>query len=97
MPGRFCVTLPAGAETHGYAIHIVYLELPDTAAFVARVTARIAAGGRDVERERIATRLYESLQDFWTLYRPRSTTSRLYDGSDPHRRLIACGTGPEPR
>ena len=77
----------------GYECHIFYLWLPSVDLAVARVRRRVQAGGHDVPEPVIRRRFRKSLLNFDRLYRPVTTTWRLYDGSAIlGRRLIAYGT-----
>jgi predicted ABC-type ATPase len=49
-----------------------------------------AAGGHDVPDSTIRQRYNRSLQNFFELYRPISTTWNVYDNTDNYR-LIAAG------
>ena len=61
---------------------------------VARVRRRVESGGHDVPEPVIRRRFWKSLVNFDRVYRPITTTWRLYDGSSlAGRPLIANGTG----
>ena len=78
----------------GYGVHIVYLWLPSPDLAVARVRGRVQAGGHDVPEPVIRRRFWRSLVNFDRLYRPVTTTWRMYDGSAlGGRPLIAHGKG----
>src|SRR2546422_752390 len=66
---------------------------------VARVRRRVEAGGHDVPEPVIRRRFQKSLVNFDRLYRPVTTTWRLYDGrvvgGRPPIRKAARGTSPE--
>ena len=65
---------------------------------VARVRRRVEAGGHDVPEPVIRRRFQKSLVNFDRLYRPVTTTWRLYDGSVVGGRpLIAHGSGQRAR
>ena len=78
----------------GYDVHVFYLWLPSPDLAVARVRRRVETGGHDVPEPVIRRRFWKSLINFDRLYRPVTTTWRLYDGSAlSDRPLIAHGTG----
>jgi predicted ABC-type ATPase len=78
----------------GYDVHIFYLWLPSPDLAVARVRRRVEAGGHAVPESVIRRRFWKSLVNFDRLYRPVTTTWRLYDSSAlDGRPLIAQGTG----
>lgn len=78
----------------GYEVHIFYLWLPSPDLAVARVRRRVQAGGHDVPELDIRRRFRRSLANFDRLYRPISTTWRLYDSSVlGNRAVVAHGGG----
>ena len=93
LAGRSAYRLLTGLVGVGYDVHIFYLWLPSPDLAVARVRRRLEAGGHDVPEPVIRRRFWKSLVNFDRLYRPISTTWRLYDGSFLcGRPLIAHGT-----
>jgi predicted ABC-type ATPase len=94
LAGRSAHRLLTGLVGVGYDVHILYLWLPSPDLAVARVRRRVEAGGHDVPEPVIRRRFWKSLVNFDRLYRPVSTTWRLYDASAlGGRPLIAHGTG----
>lgn len=78
----------------GYQFHLVFLWIPSADMAVARVANRVKMGGHDVPEETIRRRFAAGLRNFHCLYRPISTSWRVYDNSeDRGPRLIALGTG----
>lgn len=78
----------------GYRFHLVFLWLPSADMAVGRVANRVKMGGHDVPEETIRRRHAAGLRNFHCLYRPISTSWRVYDNSDPlEPRLIARGDG----
>ena len=83
-----------GLQALGYEVHVFYLWLPTPELAVARVRIRVQAGGHDVPEHVIRRRFRRSLLNFDRIYRPLSSTWRLYDGSATEGRLlIAHGRG----
>ena len=81
----------------GYRFHLVYLWLPSAGLAVRRVASRVRMGGHDVPEETIRRRYRKGLANFFHLYRPLSTTWRMYDNSHPTGpRLVATGKGKAP-
>ena len=75
---------------------MVFLWLPSVEFAIARVADRVRMGGHDIPSEIIRRRYHAGLRNFFTLYRPLATTSRVYDNSvEPLPRLIAAGRGRE--
>ena len=94
LAGRSAHRLLTGLVGVGYDVHIFYLWLPSPDLAVARVRRRVEAGGHDVPEPVIRRRFWKSLVNFDRLYRPVTTTWRLYDGGVlGGRPLIAHGTG----
>jgi len=80
----------------GYRVYVIFLWLPSADFAVARVAARVRAGGHDVPEETIRRRYRAGLRNFFALYRPLTATWRVYDNSRVMKpRLIACGSGVE--
>ncbi len=76
----------------GYQFHLVFLWLPTADLAVARVAARVQAGGHDVPEETIRRRYEAGLLNFFRLYRPMTTTWQLCDNSvSDNPKLIASG------
>ncbi len=84
---------PPNSTATGYDVHVFYLWLPSPDLAVARVRRRVEAGGHDVPEPVIRRRFWKGLVNFDLLYRPASTTWRIYDSSIlGDRTLIAHGT-----
>ncbi len=79
----------------GYDCHLVFLWLPNADFAVARVADRVRLGGHAVPEEVVRRRYRSGLRNFFDLYRPLTTTWRMYDNSTQEPRLIASGAGAE--
>jgi predicted ABC-type ATPase len=78
----------------GYAFRLVFLWLPSPEMALARVEARVRAGGHAVPEETIRRRYTTGLRNFFQIYSPLATTWRFYDnGSPTGPRLVATGRG----
>lgn len=76
----------------GYHVHVVYLWLPSVDLALARVAARVRAGGHDVPRGAIVRRFDRGRRNFFVRYRPIANSWRLYDASPAEGpRIIAAG------
>lgn len=53
-----------------YSVLLIYLRLVSTAASIARVRKRVAAGGHDIPEEVIRRRFEKSMTYFETIYKP---------------------------
>jgi predicted ABC-type ATPase len=81
----------------GYECHLVFLWLQSDDLAVARVADRVRLGGHAVPEQTIRRRYRSGLRNFFALYRPLTTTWRMYDNSTHELRLIASGAGTETR
>jgi predicted ABC-type ATPase len=79
----------------GYECHLVFLWLPSADLAVARVKDRVRRGGHAVPEGAVRRRYRSGLLNFFGLYRPLTTTWRMYDNSADVPRLIAAGAGAE--
>ena len=75
----------------GYEARLVFVSLPNVDLALARVAARVAAGGHDVPEETVRRRFTAGLRYFFTLYRLRVDEWALYDNDDGGPVLIASG------
>ncbi len=75
----------------GYQIQLVFLSLPSADMAVARVQARVMAGGHDIPAATIRRRFEAGLANFLTLYKPLANEWFLYDNSEIAPRLIDSG------
>jgi predicted ABC-type ATPase len=81
----------------GYRVHILYLWLPNAELALARVAARVRAGGHDVPADAVRRRFDRGRHNFFTLYRPLADAWRLYDATPlGGPKLIATGGSGEP-
>jgi predicted ABC-type ATPase len=59
---------------------------------IARVAARVRAGGYHVPPETVERRYYRGIHNFFELYQPLAATWKVYDNAaEPGARLIASG------
>ena len=65
----------------GYTLHVVYLWLPTVDLALARVAARVRAGGHDVPAEAVRRRYARGREHFFTRYRRLTDKWYLYDAS----------------
>lgn len=79
----------------GYECHLVFLWLSSADLAVARVADRVRLGGHSVPEETVRRRYRSGVRNFFGLYRPLTTTWRMYDNSADDPRLIASGAGAE--
>jgi len=74
---------------------LLYGWLPHPDMAVARVAARVAAGGHDVPERDIRRRYDRSTRNFLEVYMHLANTWEVYDSSSDNVRLIASGDGDE--
>lgn len=75
----------------GYHITLAFLSLPDPEIAIARVAARVAAGGHNIPEATIRRRFKAGLENFHQLYSPLANTWTLYDNSGNEPKLISRG------
>ena len=76
----------------GYLVHLVFLWLSSPETAIARVRARVRAGGHDVPEATVRRRYARGIQNFLRLYRPLAATWLVYDNSSAEGpRLVARG------
>jgi predicted ABC-type ATPase len=78
-------------QAAGYHVKLIFLSLPSADLAVARVAARVAAGGHNVPEPVIRRRFESGLRNFRDVYRPLVDSWALYDNAEPAHRLIASG------
>ena len=80
------------AQEQGYFVTVVYLWLSSPDIAVARVRARVEAGGHDVAPEVIRRRYYAGLEYFFNIYAPVCDKWMLVDNSKNEFQIVAEGT-----
>ncbi len=75
----------------GYHITLAFLSLPDPEIAIARVAARVAAGGHNIPEATIRRRFKAGLENFHKLYSPLANSWSLYDNSGDEPKLISRG------
>lgn len=81
-----------GLKHSGYVFRLAFLWLPSPEMAIARVAARVKAGGHDIPDSTVRRRYYSGLRNFFSLYHPIANDWRFYDNtatSGP--RLISMG------
>lgn len=79
----------------GYECHLYYYWLRSPELAIARVAARVAAGGHFVPDATVRQRYARSARNFFELYRPQADVWEVYDNTDSDRRLLAIGSTDE--
>jgi len=83
-------------QTEGFDVHLLYLWLPSPDLAVARVAARVQAGGHGLAETDIRRRYLRGRNNFFELYMPLANTWEVYDNSESEPRLAAFGGQTEP-
>jgi predicted ABC-type ATPase len=94
LGGRTITAMLESALSGGAEVRVWYVGLSSPELHIARVKARVAAGGHDIPEEKIRERYDRSRVNLLRLL-PKLTELRMYDNSeeaDP-----AAGTAPQPR
>lgn len=82
-----------GWKAIGYETRLIFVSLPNVDIALARVAARVAAGGHDVPEATVRRRFTSGLRNFFGVYRRRVDVWTLYDNSTGAPALIAGGRG----
>ena len=80
------------AQELGYSVTVLYLWLPSPEMALARVQARVAAGGHDILEDTVRRRYFAGLRNFFREYRPVCNSWILADNTAPPFRIIAEGS-----
>ena len=75
--------------TAGYHTNLIFVALPDVETALARVAARVIAGGHHIPEETVRRRFKAGLHYFFTTYRFRVTEWSLWDNSNDKPILVA--------
>jgi len=89
------LTMLRSAAEGGYEVTLIYIGVSNTDLLARRVDQRIARGGHDVPRDRIASRFERSLRNLKSAL-SLVTTVKLYDNSDvdePYRHVATFDRG----
>lgn len=82
-----------GWKATGYETRLIFVSLPNVDIALARVAARVAAGGHDVPEATVRRRFTSGLRNFFGVYRTRVDVWTLYDNSTEAAVLVAGGRG----
>ncbi|MDZ3797858.1 MAG: zeta toxin family protein [Xanthomonadales bacterium] len=70
-----------GWQANGFQVSLIFLQLPDADAAVARVAQRVREGGHNVPEMVIRRRFAAGIENFRRLYRPLVDHWLLYDNA----------------
>jgi len=76
----------------GYQFHLLFIYLSSPELAIARVKARVEAGGHDIPPQTIERRYHRGLSNFFSLYHPLAATWTMYNNSiEDKPSLVATG------
>jgi predicted ABC-type ATPase len=78
-------------QAAGYQVHLIFLRLRSVRLAIARVKARVAAGGHHVPAATVRRRFHQGWINFQGLYRPLVDHWELYDNSESRPVLEEAG------
>ena len=78
-------------QAQGYAVHLLFLTLPDAETAIARVAARVAQGGHSIPEDVIRRRFAAGLRNFHFVYKLLVNDWMLYDNKGQHPIQVATG------
>lgn len=78
-------------KKRGYHITLFFLSLPSAEFAMARVSARVAAGGHDIPEPTIRRRFKSGINNFHSIYKSLADSWSLYDNSSEQPILLETG------
>lgn len=91
LSGRAYVKHINDWKKRGYHITLFFLSLPNAEFAMARVAARVAAGGHNIPEATIRRRFKSGILNFYRLYKPLANAWSLYDNSAEQPILLETG------
>ena len=79
-------------KKQGYKITLVFLSLPNAEFAIARVAARVAAGGHNIPEATIRRRFSAGIHNFQKVYKELADNWALYDNSGEQPIIIERST-----
>lgn len=89
---RTLLKIVKAAQDAGYTVTLLYFWLNSPELAIARVKARVAAGGHNIPEETIRRRYHVGIDYFFNIYAPISERWILADNSQIPFRVIAEGS-----
>ncbi|HEX8835220.1 MAG TPA: zeta toxin family protein [Abditibacteriaceae bacterium] len=89
LASRTFASFLQSCKAQGYTIHLLYIWLQNEELAVARVAARVRAGGHAIPEATIRRRYHAGRDNFLKLYLPLADQWRAYDNTYQEPRLIA--------
>jgi predicted ABC-type ATPase len=91
LAGRSYARMIPQWRAQGYAVHLLFLTLPDAETAIARVAARVAQGGHAIPEDVIRRRFAAGLRNFRSVYTLLVNGWTEYDNSGAHPVQVATG------
>jgi predicted ABC-type ATPase len=91
LAGRSYARMIPQWQGNGYAVHLLFLALPDAETAMARVAARVAQGGHAIPEDVIRRRFAVGLRNFHSMYRLLVNDWMLYDNAGRRPVQLAAG------
>ncbi|MBO7544306.1 MAG: zeta toxin family protein [Bacteroidales bacterium] len=89
---RSLIKMVRAAKAQGYFVTVFYMWLSSPEIAIARIKARVDAGGHYIPEETVKRRYYVGLKYFFNVYVPECDRWILADNSDPPFKIVAEGT-----
>ena len=91
LAGKYLIKTTKRVKRLGYKVRIVYFFVDNPEIALARIEARVKAGGHNVPKEDVIRRFYRSKTNFWKIYRELADEWALfYNGTE---RIIPVASG----
>ncbi|GHU05946.1 hypothetical protein FACS1894205_6670 [Alphaproteobacteria bacterium] len=91
LAGRIYARMIPQWQAEGYAVHLLFLTLPDAETAIARVAARVAQGGHAIPEDVIRRRFAAGLRNFHSVYKLLVNGWMLYDNKGTQPVQVAAG------
>ncbi|MDL2272444.1 zeta toxin family protein, partial [Desulfovibrio sp. OttesenSCG-928-I05] len=91
LAGRTYARMIPQWQAGGYAVHLLFLALPDVETAIARVAARVAQGGHSIPEDVVRRRFVAGLRNFHSVYKLLVNDWMLYDNKGQRPVQIATG------
>jgi predicted ABC-type ATPase len=91
LAGRSYARMIPQWQARGYAVHLLFLSLPDAETAIARVAARVAQGGHAIPEDVIRRRFAAGLHNFHSVYKLLADGWMLYDNMGQFPVKVAAG------
>jgi predicted ABC-type ATPase len=91
LAGRSYARIIPQWQARGYAVHLLFLTLPDAETAIARVAARVAQGGHFIPDDVVRRRFAAGLRNFHSVYKILVDGWTEYDNTGPDPVQLSTG------